>query len=239
MNYIVTPEQVRQYLVLNEPGSTSRYSDGTLHSNIAAAQSYLENECHRFFYNHAGVTWATTTLLAAQVSIPGFRTFTSVTWGGVTLTVCIPGDGNTSCSAWGIWEQSPGLDTERLVVGLQFRPWRVDNERPWYMADRNWWDKALDSPFFPGNFGGGYAWTSMPNDLVIVGDGGYTPGSEPWALRQAVKELAAWFTMKPAGLFAQYAATPGGGSIPYQDFPPYVAEFIMDWKIGQQVASVG
>lgn len=239
MNYIVTPGQVRDYLQLNSPGTTSRYSDDSIGSNIKAAQSYLESECHRFFYDHPAVTWARTTLLAAQVDIPGFRTFTSVQWGGVTLSVAVPGDGNTSPSAWGLWEQTPGLDDTRLVIALQFRPWRVDNERPWYMADRNWWDKALDSPFFPGNFGGGYAWTSMPNDLVIVGDGGYAAGNEPWMLRQAVKELASWFTMKPAGLFAEMAATPGGGSIPYQDFPPFVVDFIMDNKIGQQVASVG
>lgn len=174
------------------------------------------------------------------MAIPGFRTLTSVTWGNVTLDVCVPGDGNTSCSAWGLWENSVGLvDGTRLVIAIQFRPWRVDNDRPWYMVDRNWWDKSLDSPFFPGNWGGGYAWTSMPNDLVIVGDGGYAAGSEPADLKQAVKELASWFTMKPAGLFAGFANTPGGDSIPYNEFPPFVVEFIMDNKIGQQVASVG
>ena len=239
MDYLVTPEQVREYLVLNNPGSTSRYSDQTIGSNILAAQSYLESECHRWFGNRVGVTWATTTMLQAQVSIPGFRRFDSAIWGGSELSIAIPGDGNTSPSAWGLWEQSPGVLDERLVVALQFRAWRVDNDRPWYYVDKGWFDKMLDSPFFPGNWGGGYAWTSMPNDLVITGDGGYTPGNVPWAVLQAVKVLACWYTMRPASLMGNMAMTPGGGSIEYGQLPPEVYEFIADWKIGRQVASVG
>lgn len=240
MNLIVTPDQVRDYLELNSPGSTSRYSDATIGSNIRAAQSYLERACHRYFYDHPGVTWARTTLLAAQVSIPGFRSFSSVTWGGVTLSVGLPGDGNASPSAWGLWEPTEGLgDAARLVVALQFRPWRADQDRPWYYADAGWWDKALDSPFYPGNFGGGYAWTSMPNDLVITGDGGYAAGTEPDAVVQVVKTLAAWYTMRPASLMAQVAMTPGGGSLDYGEMPPEVMRFVADWKIGEQVASVG
>lgn len=240
MNYIVTADQVRAYLELNTPGSTSRYSDETLGSNIRAAQSYLESECNRWFYDHPGVTWAKTTLLQAQVDLPGFRTFTSVTWGTTIMNVCIPGDGQTSCSAWGLWEPQGGIeDGHQLVVGLQFRPWRVDNDRPWYYADPNWWDKMLDSPFYPGNWGGGYAWTSMPNDLVIVGDGGYAPGHEPETVKQTVKVLASFYTMRPASIMGNLAATPGGAGIPYDMLPPEVQEFIADWRIGQQVASVG
>lgn len=240
MNYIVEPQAVRDYLLLNTPGSSSRYTDETLHSNIGAAQSYLERECHRFFYNHPGITWATTTMIQAQVDVPGFRTITSCTWGGTVLSVTVPGDGNTSPSAWGLWEPSEGIeDGYRLISAIQFRPWRVDNDRPWYYADPMWWDKALDSPFYPGNFGGGYAYTSMPNDLVIVGDGGYTPGHEPEALKHTVKILAAWYTMRSASLLANVAATPGGGGMQYGELPPEVYEFVADWKLGRQVASVG
>jgi len=240
MNLIVTSDQVRDYLKLNTPGSTSQYSDQTIGSNIRAAQSYLESECHRYFHDHPAVTWARTTLLQAQVSIPGFRSITSATWGGVALSVAVPGDGNTSPSAWGIWEASPGVeDGSRLIVALQFRPWRVDNDRPWYYADSRWWDKLLDSPFFPGNWGGGYAWTSMPNDLVIVGNGGYAAGTEPETLKHTVKVLAAWYTMRPASILATVAVTPQGSVLSYADLPPEVREFIVDWKIGEQVASVG
>jgi len=240
MNYIVTAGQVRDYLVLNSPGSTSKYSDETVNSNIRAAQSKLERDCHRFFYDHPGVTWAGTTLLQATMAIPGFRTFTSVTWGGSTLSVAVPGDGNASPSAWGLLEPTEGVeDLYRLVVGLQFRPWRVDNDRSWYFADSLWWDKALDSPFYPGNYGGGYAWTSMPNDLIIVGDGGYTPGHEPDAVRQAVKVLAAWYTLRPASLLANVTNTGGGGSLTVSELPGEVLEFVAEWKIGTQAQSGG
>jgi hypothetical protein len=174
------------------------------------------------------------------VDLPGFRSLTTVTWGGTTRTVCVPGDGNTSCGAWGLWEQSPGVpDDNRLIVALQFRPWRVDNDRPWYYADSAWWDKLLDSPFFPGNMGGGYAWTSMPNDLVIVGDGGYAAGTEPETVKHHVKVLAAWYTMRPASMMGNLAMTPGGQGVAYDALPPEVQEFIADWKIGTQAVSVG
>ena len=240
MNLIVTPEQVRQYLELNSPGTSSRYSDDTIGSNIRAAQAFLEGECHRFFYDHPGVRWAKTTLLQAQVDLPGFRTFDSVRWGGADLSVAVPGDGNESPSAWGLWEASPGVpDESRLVIALQFRPWRADNDGPWWYADRGWFDKLLDSPFYPGNWGGGYAWTSMPNDLVIVGDGGYAPESEPELLKHVVKVLAGWYTMRPASILATMAVTPQGGVISYTDLPPEVAAFIADQRIGTQVQSVG
>ena len=238
MNYIVTPAQVRDYLDLNSPGSSSRYSDETIGSNIRSAQSDLEFVCRRFFYDHPAITWATTTMLQAQVALPGFRTITTATWGGSLLSVAVPGDGNTSPSAWGLWEQTPGSNDNPLIVGLQFRAWRVDNDMPWYFADRLWWDKALDSPFYPGNYGGGYAWTSMPNDLVIVGDGGYAAGTEPEAVKDVVKVFAAWKTIRPSGLLGNIAITPDGGSTDYSSLPPEVRNFVADWRLGQQVASM-
>lgn len=239
MNYIVTAAQVRDYLVLNSPGSTSKYSDETVNSNIRAAQGYLERECRRFFYDHPGITWSGTTMLQASMALPGFRSFTSCTWGGTTLSIAIPGDGNTSPSAWGLLEPSTGVeDGHRLVVGLQFRPWRTDGDRPWWYADAGWWDKGLDSPFYPGNYGGGYAYTSMPNDLLIVGDGGYEPGHEPDPVKQIVKVLAAWYTLRPASVLAQVANTGGGGSLSYPDLPPEVGQFIAQWKAGSQAVGM-
>ena len=237
MNYIVTPDQVRAYLALNSPGSSSRYSDETIGSNIKSAQSDLEAATKRFLYDHPGITWSTTTMLQAQVSLPGFRSITSATWGGAELSVAVPGDGNTSPSAWGLWESSPGVE-QRLIIALQFRAWRVDNDMPWYYADRNWWDKSLDNPFYPGNYGGGYAWTSMPNDLVIVGDGGYAAGSEPEAVKDVVKIYAAWKTMRPSGLLGGLAITPQGNTVDYTNLPAEVVDFIADWSIGPQVASM-
>lgn len=237
MNFIVAPDDVRQYLELNSPGSTSKYSDQTIGSNIRSAQSYLEQECHAYFWDHGTVTWSTTSMTQAQVPIPGFRAFTSVTWGTTAMTVGLPGD-NSSPSVWAIPEQSPGLDTP-LYVALQFRPWRVQDAGPWWLADSGWFDKGLDSPFYPGNYGGGYAFTSMPNDLVIVGDGGYAAGTEPENLRHAVKVLAAFYTMRPASILADVAITPSGGVITYSQMPAEVSEFIADRQSGQQVASLG
>ncbi len=225
MNLIVTSDQVRAYLELNTPGSTSRYSDETINSNIRAAQSTLE-------FN--------TTLLQAQVALPGFRSFSRVTWGTTIMTVGLPDNSVDNPSCWGLWEASPGIpDDSRLIIGLQFRPWRVDNDRPWWYADSQWFDKLLDSPFYPGNWGGGYAFTSMPNDLVITGDGGYAPGSEPEAVKQAVKVLASFYTMRPASILATVAITPQGSVLNYSDLPAEVSQFIADWKIGMQAQSVG
>lgn len=239
MNLIISTDSVREYLELNGPGSSSRYSDATIGSNIRAAQSYLERECHRFFYDHPGITWATTTLSQAQVPLPGFRSFDSITWGATAMTLSTPDAPSPNASVWGLWEPSDGVpDGQRLVCALQFRPWRVDNG-PWYLADPLWWDKGIDSPFYPGNYGGGYAWTSMPNDLVVVGDGGYAPGQEPEAVRHVVKVLACWYTMRGPTLMGNVGLTPGGSQIEYGDLPPEVDEFVADWKLGRQAVSVG
>lgn len=238
MNFIVTPGQLRDYLSLNAAASSS-YSEDTLTSNIYASQQFLERECHRFFAQHDGVTWATTTMLQAQVPIPGFRSFDSITWGGAALTISTPSAPADNPSVWGLLEPSPGNE-HPLVIALQFRPWRVDpSGAPWYLADPLWWDKALDSPFYPANYGGGYAWTSMPNDLVIVGDGGYASGEEPWELRQAVLQLAAFLTQTPGGLFSTQVLTPSGGSMEYTELPPYVSRFIATNRMGKQAVSVG
>lgn len=233
MNLIVTPEQVRAYLTLNQDSASSRYSDQTIGSNIRAAQSTLEAATGRFLYDHPGVTWATTTMLQGQVAIPGFRAFTTCTWGGAVLNVGLPGaDSEAGC--WAILEDGVGIpDGHWLAMALQFRAFRADpSGAPWWFADSGWYDKLLDSPFYPGNWGGGYAWTSMPNDLVILGDGGYAPGSEPEALKHAVKVLAAWNTMRPASVMADVAVTSGGQTLAYQEMPPEVASFVAAFKQG-------
>lgn len=239
MNLIVTSDQVRDYLTLNSPGTSSRYSDDTINSNIRMAQGLLETRTHRFLYDHPGVTWATTTMIQAQVALPGFRSIDTITWGGASLVLTTPLAPVDSPSAWGLLEASEGIpDDQRLITGLQFRPWRVEGDRPWYYADALWWDKGLDNPFYPANWGGGFAWTSMPNDLVIVGDGGYTPGEEPWPLRMAVRAYAAWITMRPASIMADVAATPGGGSLAYTELPPEVESFVATYKQGTQAQGV-
>jgi hypothetical protein len=240
--YPVTPQDVRNYLLLADagagpPSGKSRYEDAMLYGHIAAANSYLEHETHRYLADHGPVTWSYTTLLRAQVQIPGFRSFTNVSWGpvggSIVLNVSLPGDG-TSGPLYAI----PDELATGVYIALQQRPWRVDNES-WYLSVYDWWGRAYDSPFFPGNLGGGFAWTSMPNDLVIQGLGGWAAGSAPDAYRHALLVLSAFFTKRATSILADVAITPGGGVIHYSRMPDEARMFIDSWKLGEQAVSVG
>ena len=240
--YPVSPQDIRNYLELADPGAgpptgKTKYEDAMLYGHIAAANSYLEHETHRYLADHGTVTWATTTLLRAQVAIPGFRSFTNVSWGPVGGTVnynvSIPGDG-TSGPLYAIADE---LATG-VYVALQQRPWRVDNEN-WYLSVNDWWGKSMDSPFFPGNLGGGYAWTSVPNDLQITGPAGWLYGSGPDAYRHALLILACFFTKRATSILADVAITPSGGVIRYSRMPDEARVFIDSWKLGEQASSVG
>ena len=244
MSMVITTQAVRDYLELNTPGSTSKYSDATIGSNILAAQSRLEKETHRFLVDRPTWTWATTTMIAAQVAIPGFRTFPTVTFGGTTLTVGVPGDGNQSPSAWAIADDI----NSGTYVALQFRPWRADSNMPWWLSlggQNSWFDQGADNPFDPRNRGGGYAWTSMPNDLIIIGAAGWDGtlaadsfGGYPSQFLHATKVLASFFTMRPASILADVALTPQGAVLNYTRDAPEVAQFIADFKIGSQARSM-
>ena len=242
MIYPIAPQDIRDYLLLEDDGTgtppnSSRYKDAMITHHIAAANSALETATHRYLADHGYTTWATTTLLRAQMPIPAFRSFVSVTWGPVAgptyLNVSVPGDG-TSGPLWAIADP---LATG-VYIALQQRPWRVDNEA-WYLSVFDWWGKAYDSPFFPGNLGGGFAWTSIPNDLTIYGQAGWASGSEPEAYRHALLMLSAFYTKRATSVLADVAITPNGGVIKYSRMPDEVRGFIDDWKIGEQAVSVG
>ena len=239
----ISAQDVRDYLGIDVDGN-SRYTNATIGSNIRAAQSKLEKDTHRFLVDRPAYTWSTTTMLAAQVAIPGFRNFTTTTYGGATLSVSKPGDGNTSPSAWAVPDD---LNTGTFVA-LQSRPWRADSEMPWWLTlggQNSWFDQAADNPFDPRNRGGGYAWTSMPNDLVIIGDVGWDPtlgvdeyGGYPSAFLQAVKVLAAFYMKRSDSILADVAITPQGGILNYSRLPDEVRSFIADFKIGSQARSM-
>ena len=240
--YPVAPQDVRDYLLFEDAGTgtppnSSRYSDPMLYGHIAAANSYLEQETHRFLADHGTILRPTTTLLRAQVPIPGVRTFGNVTWGPVAgptyLHVSVPGDG-TSGPLWAI----PDPLSTGVYIAIQQRPWRVDNEN-WFLSVNDWWGKSMDSPFFPGNLGGGYAWTSIPNDLQIEGEAGWLAGSAPDAYRHALLMLSAFFTKRSTSILADVAITPAGGVIKYSRMPDEVRMFIDAWKLGEQAVSVG
>jgi hypothetical protein len=224
----VSAAEVRDYLQLeaDNPTGNSSLSDGQIESNILAAQETLERATRRWFVNRPAVTYTATTMLRAIVPIPGFNAFTTVTAYGSVLVV--------NQAVWPL----PDVQNTGVYTALQFRPFRGDMHE-WWLANPNWWDAALDNPFYPGNYGGGYAWTSMPNDLVVVGDGGYPAGQYPFAWLLAVKQLAAFFTKQPASLLAETILTPQGGIINYAGIPKTVVDFIASWQAGQTVVSAG
>ncbi len=225
---LVTPEQVRTYLNSVSATSSEQYGNETIGSNILAAQSNLEMVCGRYFAPRTfdSVPWRSTTMLRAQVPIPGFRTFTTVSWGGASLTPDINDPANPS--VWAI----PDVQQTGVYCGLQFRAFRADSSgRPWWIADPQWFDKALDSPFYPGNYGGGYFYSSMPNDLLITGEAGYEDASQtPFAVLHAIKILAAFYTMRPASILSDVAITPQGSVLNYAQMPAEVQDFIRNWR---------
>ncbi len=229
---LVSAADVRAYLALNSTASTSQYTDATIASNILSAQSMLETATGRWFVDRPTGEFVTTSMLRPQVFIPGFRSFTSVMWGGSTLTVNLPGDTSGS-----VWPLTDPLSTG-IYIGLQFRAIRADpNGAPWWIVNPRWFDQYMDSPFYPGNYGGGYFYSSMPNDLIVQGAGGYDTTAVPFAVLHAIKVLASFYTMRPASILADVAITPQGGVLTYSQLPNEVQTFISQWKIGEQMVS--
>ena len=48
----------------------------------------------------------------------------------------------------------------------------------------------------------------------------------------------AWKTMRPSGLMGGIAITPQGNTVDYTTLPGELVDFIADWSIGPQVASM-
>ena len=234
MTLTVSAAEVRAYLQLepDNPTGNSSLSDGQIESHILMSQEYLERATRRWFVDRPATTYVGTTMLRAIVPIPGFRSFTSVSAYGSVLDVVIP-----PATSGAVWPLLDVMNTG-IYTALQFRPFRGDM-RDWYIANPQWWDAALDNPFYPGNYGGGYAWTSMPNDLYVQGDGGYAAGTYPFAWLLAVKQLASFVTKQPASLLAETIITPQGGVVNYASIPATVQSFIASWQAGQMVVSVG
>lgn len=220
----IAVQTVLDYMALNSPGSTSQYSSGTIGSNIRSAAASLEKATQRWFMDRSTTTWTTTTNGRAAVYLPGFRSIS-----GVTLQTAPLYD---SQSFWAL----PDAQNSGILTGLQLRPFTSQSRDPGarWLANPNWFDIAADSPFYPANYGGGYNLTSLPNDLVVSGNGGYTDANLPEAFLDAVKIWAAFKTMRPSSLLADVAITPTGGVVNYSQMPAEVANFIQEWRIGAQ-----
>lgn len=224
---VVTAGTVRDYMALNSPGSTSQYSDGTIGSNVRAAQNQLEKATMRWFIDRPATTFTVTTNGRPQVYIPGFRTITTVTIQTAPLIA--------NSSYWAL----PDAQNSGIYTGMQLRAFTSqsrDPAKPW-LSNPNWFDVNADSPWYPPNYGGAYAQSSLPNDLVITGDGGYASANLPEAFIEAVKIWAAFKTMRPSSLLADVAITPQGGVVTYSSMPPEIVGFITEWRIGESAVA--
>lgn len=219
----VSEQQVRDYLSLNSPGTDSKYSQATINSNIRTAGWTLERACNRLF---ADVTKTMTfsTDGRAQMAIPGLRTATSVTLQSTALTA------NTTY--WLL----PDSQQTGVSTGIQFRAFRrPDSGGKWWLGNPEWFDRDLDSPFYPGNYGLG---GTLPNDLQIAGAWGYVAGTEPDPFLLATKALASWLTLRPDALLSGVRFTPDGNVFDLSKYPAEVVQFITDWKVGEQAVLV-
>ena len=217
----VSVQDVRDYLSLNAPGSDSKYSDATISSNIRSAGWTLEQACGRYFGQQT-LTLKFSTDGRAQMAIPGLATATSVTLQGTTLTA--------DTTYWLL----PDDQQTGVYTGIQFRAFRRGPvNQPW-LGNPQWFDRNLDSPFYPGNYGLG---GTLPNDLVITGTWGYASIPDPVLL--ATKALAAWYTLRPDALLSGNRFTPDGNVFDLSRYPTEVGQFIADWKGGEQAVLVG
>lgn len=211
MNQFITAADVRTFANLS--GSTGRYSDGSLSSNIIAAQGFIQRETGRLFEKRDATTLTFTTEARAQFALPDLRSATSVVWDGTTLTA--------NESYWLI----PDAKHSGVYVAIQLRD--IGGEGEWYHANAEWWDRGLD-------------WrrptSSEPGDLLVTGDWGWDP--LPYDVLHAVKVLAAWYTKRADALLANAVANPEGAILDYSQLPPEVSDTIRNYRRGEQAALV-
>ena len=224
MTAFVTAADVRSYLELNSVTSTSKYTDGAIGSNIRAASEYLERATGRWFADKGSVTFTTTSQGSVSVPVPGFRTVSAVTQQGTTLTLD---------STYYLVSDPLGTG---IYTAIQFRGFGSRSYSMGYLANPEWFDRNLDN-----DWARGYGWRySLPNDVVITGEGGYAVADLPEAVRHATKVLASFYTKRPDSVLASVATTVEGTTLDYSALPPEVASFIDLWKLsGPQVVSVG
>ena len=193
------------------------YNSASIGSNILVASAFLEQMTGRQFEAQAGATKTFTSEGRAYLTIPDLRTVTSVTQFGATLVA------NTSY--WLI----PDPKNDGIYTGLQFRQFsRYD-----YRNNPEWYDRNLDHWIFQArinNYG------SVPNDLVIVGDWGWSP--IPPQLWHATRVLAGWLTIRGDAVLSNVIQSASGAVSDVSQLPPEVGSFIDAWKLGEQVVTI-
>lgn len=220
---IVTAASVREYMELSSPGSTSKYTDATLGSNIRAAQAQLERWTSRRFEDQTA-TLVFSTNGRAFIPIPGLRSVSSApTLQGTALTVD------------DTYYLTPDTQQTGVYTGIQFRAFRTTGTNgPWWLSNPEWFDRNLDHPFYPANRGESM---TLPNDLSITGSWGWTDALMPEPVRHAVKVLAGYYTLRSDALVTGGRFTPGGDVMDLSQYPIEIQTFVADWKVGSMAQS--
>ena len=239
---VITPQTLRDlnvWDVTTAGAAAGPNSDTILGNHLLDAIGELEKGTRRFFVNHPGQSWQLTSYGRPIVSLPGFRTVSSVTWQGAVQTAGLAGTGGGSG-----YILLPDVQQTGVYIAISFRPLRTpDTNGPWWLSlggqTTNWFDTGADNPYDPRNYGGGYVYTSVEGDTVIVGDGGYAPGSEPNPFVHALEVYASWQKERPLTLLSDTVITPQGGVLSYSSLPAEVRQFMADWTTGTQAVSVG
>ena len=119
-----------------------------------------------------------------------------------------------------------------IIIGLQLRAF--NRGTGWdYRSNPEWFDRNLDSPLYPGNWGGG---SSLPNDIVVTGLGGWT--TPPAAWKFASIALAAYYFNHADALYASARQTPEGNVYDLGSLPVEVRELVRDWSLGEMAVIV-
>lgn len=222
---IVAPEKIRAQLHIES--DDDQYTDEIIGNYILAAISSLEQATRRYIVNRPGATVTLTSMNRAQVAIPALRVATVVTqYGGPVVE-------NAG------FYLLPDAQQSGVFTAIQFRTFRTYDTGPWWYGNANWFDRNLDSPFYPANYSSAYGNTSLPNDTSIVGDWGWEPLFEPGAAVHAVEVLSAFYVMRPPAILADSAITPQGGVLTYSQMPAEVQQFVRSFSAGTQAVSIG
>lgn len=208
----VLPGDVRTYA--NIDGTTARYSDANIGSNIRAAARFLQKVTGRQWQAETA-TKVFTTGGEAQLSIPDLRSVSSVSLQNVALI--------QDTSFWLI----PSRQDQAVYTAVQIRPFNSRGRG--YLANPQWFDRNLDRDWYRGGYD-----TGLPNDLSIVGNWGWAPITED--VQHAVKVLASFYLLRPDALLANARQGPDGSVFDLSALPQEVRDFIHEWRGGQMAA---
>lgn len=203
---------VRDYMDL-QGAATSKYSDTTINSNIRTSLSWLERKTGRRLHDTTE-TLVFTTDGAQTVTIPGLRTATSIAKNTTPLT-----------ADSGYW-LLPDTQQTGVYTGVSFG---TSGRGYSYLSNPEWFDRNLDSPRYQAYYAGRPG--SLPNDLVIAGNWGYT--TPPEEVVMAVKILAAFFTTLADANSSGGISTPDGNLFDLSSWPDSVQQFVQDFAIGE------